>query len=317
MRREQSAPLLNGAHHVDPCFAYHFQKPGDNDDDRMAALTCGRAQGEHPSAPAPETCSLRGRKNGGRRHCRGGACGGRIISSAIRAHLRPLRGRAAHLDDVCALIGPQPAPARLQQENSRPTHCYATKGLAASIKPIGAVLASRKYLMAFADGLGLLQHGHTYLGQPIDLARLAPTHAVQDVTCAPRKPVWSRMCRRWGRAASPQRLSRRFHNHPHLGTSAEGARGLFHGGSAGGRIAQTKTRSIRPTQAQRAHQAAKAMARGGLMSIPWVAHYHGVRGDHVMLAPPSSSNSSHWSTLVQAAGRRHHRRCPRRHRGHH
>ena len=57
-----------------------------------------------------------------------------------------------------------------EQEGIAPDLMAIAKGLGGGFAPIGAVLVAGKVFDAFAQGLGLFQHGHTYLGHPLACA---------------------------------------------------------------------------------------------------------------------------------------------------
>ena len=72
-RRAPFSPLLIETHHIDPCFAYRFQEPGETEE------AYGRRAADALEAEDPRTRRRHGdglrRRDGGRRHRRRGAAG--------------------------------------------------------------------------------------------------------------------------------------------------------------------------------------------------------------------------------------------------
>jgi adenosylmethionine-8-amino-7-oxononanoate aminotransferase len=164
------------------------------------------------------------------------------------------------------------------------------KGLGGGFAPIGAVLVQEKVFDAFAKGSGHFQHGHTYLGHPLACAGAL---AVQRVI---RRDDLLANVRRQG-AHLTRRLAERFGNHHHVGDIR--GRGLFQA------IELVADRSAKATFAP-AHKLharikAEAMARG-LMVYPMGGTVDGVRGDHVLLAPPFIAREGDIDTIVERLG---------------
>jgi adenosylmethionine-8-amino-7-oxononanoate aminotransferase len=57
-----------------------------------------------------------------------------------------------------------------EQEGVVPDLMTIAKGLGGGYQPIGAVLAQKRLVEAFAKGSGLFQHGHTYIGHAVACA---------------------------------------------------------------------------------------------------------------------------------------------------
>ena len=153
------------------------------------------------------------------------------------------------------------------------------------------MLAQKKIFDAIANGSGFFQHGHTYLGHPLACAAAL---AVQEVDRARRSA-----CQR-ARAQGAQlraACSERFGNHPHVGDIR--GRGLFR------RRARRRPRAPRRRSIPRASCNARikreAMARG-LMVYPMGGTVDGVRGDHVLLAPPFIVDAKQIDAIVERLG---------------
>jgi adenosylmethionine-8-amino-7-oxononanoate aminotransferase len=149
------------------------------------------------------------------------------------------------------------------------------------------VLAQRHIVEAFAQGSGLFQHGHTYIGHPVGCAAAL---AVQQVI---RRDGLLAQVRRLGDGLQA-RLEQAFADHPQVGDIR--GRGLFRA------IELVRDRASREPfdPACRLHARIKqeAMAQG-LMVYPMGGTIDGRRGDHVLLAPPFIATEADLDTMVE------------------
>ena len=135
------------------------------------------------------------------------------------------------------------------------------------------MLSDRIY-QAFAQGTGFFQHGHTYMGHPMAAAAAL---AVQKVIA--RDNLLSNVQAMGAHLRA--RLQATFGQHAHVGDIR--GRGLF---QAIELVADRDTKApLDPARKLHARIKAEAMARG-LMVYPMGGTIDGVRGDHVLLAPP-------------------------------
>jgi len=160
------------------------------------------------------------------------------------------------------------------QEGIVPDLLAVAKGLGAGYQPIGAVLASKKIFDTIVGGSGFFQHGHTYLGHA---AACAGALAVQrrlhdDGVLARVAPLGE---------ALDARLQVAFGDHPNVGDIR--GRGLFRGIEL---VAERDTKKpFDPTLRVHARVKKDALAQG-LLCYPMGGTLDGLRGDHVLLAPP-------------------------------
>ena len=136
------------------------------------------------------------------------------------------------------------------------------------------MLASGRIVDTLRAGSGAFQHGHTYLAHPLACAAAL---AVQDVI---REDRLLDQVKLRGKQLE-QRLTERFGNHRHVGDIR--GRGLFWA------IELVFDRGSRAAfdPALKLHQKIKAEAFAlGLGCYPGGGTVDGVRGDHVLLAPP-------------------------------
>ena len=286
LRRAQFRPLLFETHHVDPCFAYRFQEPGETDEaygeraarsleDKILELGPGTV-----AAFVAETVV--------------GATAGAV--PPVPGYFRRIReicdrhGVLLILDEVMCGMGRTGTLHACEQDGIAPDLMTVAKGLGGGYQPIGAVLLGRHVFDAFANGSGLFQHGHTYIAHPMACAAAL---AVQEVI--ERDDLLANVRARG--ADLFRRLGERFGNHGHVGDIR--GRGLFAG------LELVEDRGTRepfdPALKLHARVKREAMARG-LMVYPAGGTIDGKRGDHVLLAPPFIVDDADVDTIVDRLG---------------
>ncbi|MCC5956771.1 MAG: aspartate aminotransferase family protein [Natronohydrobacter sp.] len=269
-RRAQFKPLLMEAHHIAPCFAYREQQTGETDAD-YAARAAGELEAKILEL-GPETVAAFIAEPVV------GATAGAVPAVAdYFQHIRAICDRYGVLlilDEVMCGMGRTGHMYACAADGIAPDLLTIAKGLGGGYQPIGATLLSQKIHDAFAEGTGFFQHGHTYMGHPM---AAAAGLAVQ------------RVIRRDGLLDNVQamgthlraELHAAFGQHPHVGDIR--GRGLF---QAIELVADRGTKApFDPARKLHARIKSQAMARG-LMVYPMGGTIDGVRGDHVLLAPP-------------------------------
>jgi adenosylmethionine-8-amino-7-oxononanoate aminotransferase len=285
-RRQQFAPLLIEAHHVSPCFEYRGRLPDET------ILQYGERLVRELEAKldelGPETVIAFVAETVG------GATSGAI--PPVEGYFKGIRelcdrhGILLILDEVMCGMGRTGTLYACEQEGIAPDLIAIAKGLGGGYAPIGAVLVGAKLFDTFEKGSGLFQHGHTYMGHPLACAAAL---AVQRVTR--RDDLLSNVRRQGERLALS--LTERFGNHRHVGDAR--GRGLFQA------IELVLDRASRepfdPRHKLHARIKREAMARG-LMVYPMGGTIDGVRGDHVLLAPPFIVDAAAIDTVVARLG---------------
>ncbi|MBS3647188.1 aspartate aminotransferase family protein [Pseudaminobacter sp. 19-2017] len=269
-RRAQFAPLLIETHHIDPCYAYRYQRHGESEEEyglRAANLLEEKLLELGPDeviAFVAEPVV--------------GATAGAVPPAP--GYFRRIReicdryGVLLILDEVMCGMGRTGTLYACEQDSVAPDLVVIAKGLGGGYQPIGAVLLAAKIFEAFAGGSGFFQHGHTYMGHPMAAAAAL---AVQEVI---RRDDLLANIRAMGDRLD-ERLRQRFGNHHHVGDIR--GRGLFRGVEL---VADRATKEpFDPKLKLNARIKREAMARG-LMVYPMGGTIDGVRGDHILLAPP-------------------------------
>lgn len=285
-RRTQFRPLLIETHHIDPCFAYRYQLPGESDQD-YAARAAQELENKILEL-GPETVIAFVAETVV------GATAGAV--PPVADYLKRIRaicdryGVLLILDEVMCGMGRTGTLHACEQDGIAPDIMTIAKGLGGGYQPIGAVLLGQHIYDAFAKGSGFFQHGHTYLGHPIACAAAL---AVQEVIHRDNLLTNVRLMG----ARLRQRLGDRFGNHPHVGDIR--GRGLFMGIELV-EVRSTKT-TFDPKEKLHARIKREAMARG-LMVYPMGGTINGARGDHVLLAPPFIVDEAIVDTIVERLG---------------
>ncbi|EHK59188.1 aspartate aminotransferase family protein [Allomesorhizobium alhagi] len=286
MRRTQFRPLLIETHHIDPCYAYRFQEPGESDE--SYAARAAQALEDKVLELGPKTVMAFVAEPVV------GATAGAV--PPVADYLKRIRaicdrhGILLILDEVMCGMGRTGTLHACEQDGVAPDLMTVAKGLGGGYQPIGAVLLSQKIFEAFANGSGLFQHGHTYICHPMACAAAL---AVQEVI--ERDDLLANV-RAMGAHLS-RRLGERFGNHAHVGDIR--GRGLFMG------VELVEDRSTKapfdPKLKLHAKVKREAMARG-LMVYPGGGTIDGVHGDHVLIAPPFIIDAATIDAVVERLG---------------
>ncbi|MBR0951919.1 aspartate aminotransferase family protein [Bradyrhizobium canariense] len=286
-RRAPYAPLLSDAFsHVTPAFAYHEKHDGESDAQFVARLAAELEAEFQRLGPDTVAAFLAEPVVG--------ATAGAV--TAPDGYFRAVReicdrhGALLILDEVMCGMGRTGTTHAWEQEGVAPDIQAIAKGLGGGYQPIGAMLTSGKIIDAIRAGSGAFLHGHTYLAHPLACAAAL---AVQDVI---REDGLLDRVKERGKQLE-QRLTERFGNHRHVGDIR--GRGLFWA------IELVADRASRTSfdPALKLNQKIKAEAfANGLGCYPGGGTVDGVRGDHVLLAPPYIASPEEIDLIVDKLG---------------
>ena len=281
-RRTPYEPLLIDVTLVDPCFEYRFADPGESAEDygRRASGALEqeilRLGPESVMAFVAETVV--------------GATAGAV--PPVPDYLHRVReicdryGVLLILDEVMCGAGRTGSFLSCEQDSVVPDITTLGKGLGAGYQPIGAVVCTSDIYDAVAGGSGALKHGQTYNAHPVSCAAaLAVQRVIQNEGLLERVRVAGDRLQTL--------LSERFGNHPNVGDIR--GRGLL---VALELVADRATKA--PFDARLAmHRRMKsdAFARG-LLIYPSGGTVDGIRGDHILLAPPYNVTDDELDMIV-------------------
>ncbi|MBY3468770.1 aspartate aminotransferase family protein [Rhizobium laguerreae] len=269
-RRAQFKPILPETHHVSPCYAYRDMQPAETPGtyaerlateleakivelgtDKVMAFVAEPVVGATLGAVGPVADYFK-----------------RVRQICDKY------GILLILDEVMCGMGRTGTIFAVEQEGIVPDLLTIAKGMGGGFQPIGAVLLSEKIYRAFAEGSGLFQHGHTYIGHPI-----AAAAANKVVEILKRPDVMANVIKMGDRLQAG--LDAALGQSSYVGDIR--GRGLFRGVEI---VADKDTKEpFDPTRKIHSKIKKEAMQRG-LMCYPMGGTIDGVLGDHVLLAPP-------------------------------
>ncbi|WP_306715587.1 aspartate aminotransferase family protein [Burkholderia dolosa] len=282
-RREPFLPLLIEAHHVSPCYAYREQR-ADETEHAFAQRLADELERKIVELGADTVAAFVAETVVG-------ATAGAV--PPVRTYLQKVRavcdkyGVLLILDEIMSGMGRTGYLYACDEDGVAPDLLTVAKGLGAGYQPIGATLVSDRIYRTIVDGSGFFQHGHTYMGHA---SACAAALEVQRVIAEERLLDNVKARGEQLRAL----LRERYDAHPHVGDVR--GRGLFVG------VELVRDRDSKTTfdPALKLHASIKreAMQRG-LMVYPMGGTVDGVRGDHVLIAPPFICTAQQIDTIVE------------------
>ncbi|MCD6004161.1 aspartate aminotransferase family protein [Vreelandella alkaliphila] len=270
MRRKQFQPILPETHHVSPCYAYR-EKGADEPPEAYAIRLADELEAKILELGPEEVMAFVAEPVVG-------ATLGAVASVAdyfkrVRA-VCDKYGVLLILDEVMCGMGRTGTVFACEQDDVIPDIVTIAKGLGGGYQPIGAVMLSDKIYDSFANGSGLFQHGHTYIGHPV-----AAATANKVVEIIARPETLANVNAMGARLQSG--LEDILGASPYVGDIR--GRGLFRGIEL---VADRDTKTpFDPSRKIHAKIKRQAMARG-LISYPMGGTIDGIHGDHILLAPP-------------------------------
>ncbi|MGP9665652.1 aspartate aminotransferase family protein [Halomonas sp. AOP22-C1-8] len=283
MRRQQFQPLLPQTHHVSPCYAYR-DKASDESFEAYAARLADELEAKILELGPESVMAFVAEP------VVGATLGAVAAEADYFKRVRKIcdqHGVLLILDEVMCGMGRTGTLFACEQDGITPDILTVAKGLGGGYQPIGAVLLSSAIYESFANGSGLFQHGHTYLGHPV--AAAAANKVVEIIA---RPETLANVNAMGARLQSG--LEAALGASPYVGDIR--GRGLFRG------IELVADRELKtpfdPARKIHARIKRQAMARG-LISYPMGGTIDGVYGDHVLLAPPYTINADEIDLLIE------------------
>jgi adenosylmethionine-8-amino-7-oxononanoate aminotransferase len=270
-RRALYEPVLSTAFSkVSPCFAYHYQAPGESDAEYVTRLSDELEAEFQRLGPDTVAAFCAETVVGATTGCVAAVPG---YFAAMRA-VCDRHGALLILDEVMCGMGRTGTTHAWEQEGVVPDIQAVAKGLGGGYAPIGGILAAGRVIDALRDGSGGFMHGQTYQAHPVACAAaLEVQRIIAEDALVPNVA-------RQG-AVLERLLTDRFGNHRHVGDIR--GRGLFRAlefvSDRAGRTAFEPSMGI-------AEKVKHAALERGLGVYPSAGTVDGVRGDHVIVAPP-------------------------------
>ncbi len=178
------------------------------------------------------------------------------------------------LDEVMSGMGRTGTLFACEQDDVEPDLITIAKGLGAGYQPVGATLISSKLSEAILQGSGSVKHSHTYMGHSAACAgALAVQKVIEEDELLPQVQARG--------AYFTNLLKERFGQHAHVGDIR--GRGLFMGLEF---VENRETKEPFAPELNVAGRLKDATFENGLICYPAGGTADGIKGDHVLLAPP-------------------------------
>jgi len=281
-RRGPYEPLISEWGHIAPCFCYHcpFDKTFP-----QCELACADDLQAHLGGQARDQAAAF------------------IFEPVVGATLGsavPPEGYAARITEICRKngilliadeimtgMGRTGKPFAVQHWSVEPDMILVGKGIASGYAPLGAVLASARVVEAFERGSGGFLHGFTYQAHPVSTAA---GNAVLDYLEA------HKLFDRVNAAGQELRCALSLlQSHPNVGE----VRGL--GLLLSVEFVKNKaTRQTFPREQNIAEKIRQACLEEGVLTYPTQGCVDGLRGDHILLAPPFTISTAECSLIARA-----------------
>jgi adenosylmethionine-8-amino-7-oxononanoate aminotransferase len=271
MRRAPYAPILSQAFsHVSPCYSYRDRRDDESDADYVQRLA-DELEAEFQRLGPQNVIAF----------CAETVVGATLgCVTALPGYFPKMReicdrhGALLILDEVMSGMGRVGTMHAWEQEGVVPDIQVIAKGLGGGYQPIGGILVQGRVIAAIRDGSGGFMHGHTYQAHPMACAAAL---AVQEVIAEENLLA---NVNAMG-ALLEQGLTERLGNHRHVGDIR--GRGLFWAIE----LVQDRGSKAVFDPALKINERVKREAYvRGLGCYPMGGTIDGLRGDHVILAPP-------------------------------
>ena len=281
-RRAPYEPLLAEWGHIAPCFCYHcpFEKTFP-----QCQLVCADDLEvhlfEHESGKAAAFLF---------EPVVGATLGAAVPPEGYAAHIAEIchkNGILLIADEVMTGMGRTGKPFSVQHWNIEPDMILVGKGVASGCAPLGAVLVSARVAAAFERGSGAFMHGFTYQAHPVCTAAgsavldYLESHQLFDRVVPAGKDLRDALSL--------------LQSHPNVGD----VRGL--GLLFGVEFVKNKvTREPFLREQNVAERIRQACLDENVLTYPTQGCVDGLRGDHILLAPPFTISSEESALIARA-----------------
>lgn len=191
------------------------------------------------------------------------------------------------LDEVFCGMGRTGTKYASTQDNVVPDLLVMAKGLGGGYQPISALLISEKIINVIKDSRGYIANGHTYMNHPINCA--AAVAVQKEIN---ERDLVGNVAKQG--AYLRARLEETFGQNPYVGDIR--GRGLM---QAMEFVTDRDSKETFAPDTQLWQKLQKTAMTHGLMCYPNQGTVDGVKGDHVILAPPYIINEAQIDELVE------------------
>lgn len=264
------ALLLENVSHVSPAYAYQYQLPDESEEQYVMRLAEEMDAEFQRLGPETVIAFVAEPIVGATSGCVPAPPG---YFQAVRQVCNRY-GILLILDEVMCGIGRSGSFFAFEQEDVVPDILTIGKGLGGGYAPIAGVLVGEKVVRGLRSGTGMFNHGQTYQAHPLSCAS---SLAVQKII---KRDGLVERCNRMGKILERELRDNLVHK-KYVGDIR--GRGLFWG------IEfvrdKVKKESFEP-KVEFGYRVQRKAFDLGVAIYPGVATVDGVRGDHVLLAPP-------------------------------
>ena len=187
-------------------------------------------------------------------------------------------GILLHLDEIMCGMGRTGTFFAFEQEHLQPDIVTIGKGLGGGYAPVAAVLMSSKIVDVLRAGSAAFNHGHTYQAHPVTCATAL---AVQKIV---RRDYLVQRCGLMGMQLNKM-LVDTFSGSRFVGDIR--GRGLFWGIEF---VRDRTTKEPFPPSARFSYRVQQNAFKLGLAVYPGAGTVDGIRGDHILIAPPFTTS---------------------------
>jgi len=281
-RRAPYEPLLAEWGHIAPCFCYHcpFEKTFP-----QCQLVCADDLevhlSEHESGKAAAFIF---------EPVVGATLGAAVPPEGYAAHIAEIchkNGILLIADEVMTGMGRTGKPFSVQHWNIEPDMILVGKGVASGYAPLGAVLVSARVAAAFERGSGAFMHGFTYQAHPVCMAA---GNAVLDYLESHK--LFDRVVPAGKNLRDALSL---LQSHPNVG-DVRGL-GLLFGVEF---VKDRATREPFPQSDNISEKIRHLCLEENVLTYPTQGCVDGLRGDHILLAPPFTISSAESALIARA-----------------
>jgi len=270
LRRKPFAPLLMPTEHISACFAY--REIGDDETHFEYGQRAANDLETRLLEVGPETVIAFIAEP-----VVGATAGAVTAEDGYFKRIREIcdqYGVLLILDEVMCGMGRTGTLFAHERDNIHADIITIAKGLGAGYQPIGAMISSTRIHDQISSGSGFFQHGHTYMGHPISVAcSLAVLKTIENENLLTKVSTTGDLLQ--------TQLSAKFASHPFVGDVR--GRGLFQAIEI---VANRDTKDPFSSNSK-LHLKLKEKAMDlGLICYPMPGTIDGVRGHHILLAPP-------------------------------
>jgi adenosylmethionine-8-amino-7-oxononanoate aminotransferase len=281
-RRVAYQPMLAEWGHIEPCFPYHARTVVR---DRKYGVACAEELAKFLDGPSGKNSAAFIFEP-----VVGATLGAAVPSDRYVERVAEICREHKILliaDEIMSGMGRTGKAFAVQHWGVEPDLILVGKGIASGYAPLGAVLVSERVADAFERGSGILQHGFTYQAHPV---ATAAGNAVLDYL--ETRDLFERVT---PVAETLRRDLEKLLEHPHVGD----VRGL--GLLVGVEFVKDKmTREPFPSGDNIAEKIRQAALADNVLVYPTQGCVDGLRGDHVLLAPPFILNAEESGQIVGA-----------------